>query len=151
MKKTITYKELQKFDNTATNYLIREGYFIPPTKTEAGKFSDKEGTKLVGNIKNVIKQWQKHLETYADELDNIQRNHAAVDEKTKVLLPKNPDGSRPYTIDGEIALKKAIKELADSEIEIHVRITEGELNLTAEEKEAFNGIVIPAFVVEDLE
>jgi len=160
MKKSVTYKKLQQFDTLATNYLINNGYFTPavPAKdgipAKAGGFTDKTPTKLVANIKNIIKQSDKLYEGFAERKAEILIDNCAVDDKTKVILyDESKDGSGnlirnyKYTKDQQKAVNKALKELSEQEVEIHVRITEGELTLTDEEKEAFNGIVIPEFTI----
>ena len=106
----------------------------------------KEENKICVSIKNFSKQLQKVFEEYNDDRDTLQLNNCAVDEKTKVIL-KDEKGNRQFTVEGEIKLKKDLKDLLLKEVEIHSRIPEGidELiaGLTEEEKEAFAGIVIP--------
>lgn len=158
MKKTVTYKQLQQFDILATNYLVNNGYFINPTPAKgdepakAGGFTTKEPTKLVANIKNIIKQSDKLYEGFSEEKTNILIDNCAVDDKTKAILydeSKDAVGNTirnyRFTKEGQKEVNKKIKELLEKEVEIHVRITEGEFDLTTEEKEAFNGIVIPEF------
>ncbi len=153
MKKSITYKDGQRLNNVIFNYFITKGYFIagiPATAdspAKPGRWSDLKPTKLVANMKNIDKQWAKIFEEYTSLRDDLQLDHCATDEKTKVIL-MNENGSRKFTVEGEKALKKAIKELDEKEVELHVRITtEGIDDLSDAEKEVFNGILIPAFEV----
>ncbi|MEK6879217.1 MAG: hypothetical protein AABY22_06385, partial [Nanoarchaeota archaeon] len=130
---------LQKFDNAATLYLIKNEYF------KDGKFTDKPVTKLVSNMKNIIKQGGKHFEEFKELSNDIQIDHCAVDEKTKVIL-REENGSYKFTKEGLKECNKAIKELVEKKVIIHVRITEGEWELTDDEKEIFSGILIPEIV-----
>lgn len=135
MKKSQTYRELQRFDNIATAYLRREGYF------DENGWTKKEPTKLVSNIKNVIKQAGKLFEVYKEKVDDLSIDHCLVDEKTKAIL-REENGAYKF---GKEELKKfnaAIKELSNSSVEVHTRITEGEWDLTDEEREVFSGLVI---------
>lgn len=138
MKKSVTYRELQKFDNLATAYLRRNEYFDDKGWTK------KEPTKLVTNIKNVVKQCAKHFETYKELVDEIHIDNCLVDEKTKAIL-REENGTYKFSKEGLKEVSKKIKDLAGTSVDLHVRITEGNLDLSDEEKEAFNGIVIPAF------
>lgn len=147
MKKQLSYKELQKFDNIATSYLIREGYYIPPSVPKEGEpmkpgyFSPKPSTKLVANIKNIVKQANKHFEDYREKDADLAVDNCAVDEKTKAILM---DGDKyRFTQEGMKAYTKARRELSETKVEIHVRITEGEWDLSDEEREVFEGVVIP--------
>lgn len=164
MKKTITYKQLQVLDSAATAYLIRTDYFVPmipacgDTPAVPGRFTDKEDTKLSKNIKNIIKQGNKLFEEYNELKADILLDNCLVDEKTKAILyddSKDANGNvvRNYRFskEGHRAANKAVKDLANKEIEIHVRITDGDWDLTDEEKEAFNGILIPEFKMEEVE
>ncbi|MEK6882525.1 MAG: hypothetical protein AABY22_23085 [Nanoarchaeota archaeon] len=135
MKTEKTYKELQSFDNAATLYLIKNEYF------KDGKFTDKATTKLVSNMKNVIKQAGKHFEEFKELGNDIQIDYCSVDEKTKVIL-YNQDKSYQFTKEKLKECNKAIKELAEKKVTVHTRITDGEFELTDEEKEAFSGILI---------
>ena len=109
------------------------------------KHVDKEN-KICASIKNFTKQLTQIFENYNDEKDTLQLNNCAVDEKTKVIL-KDEKGNRQFTVEGEIKLKGEIKELNKKEVEFHSRIAEGIedliAELTDEEKETFEGIVIP--------
>lgn len=136
MKKEKSYRELQQLDNIATAFLKRNGYF------DENGWTKKEPTKLVTNLKNILKQAGKHFDSYKEKVEDLSIDHCLVDEKTKAIL-REANGA--YKFDKE-ALKKfnsAIKELASTNVELHVRITEGEWDLTDEEKEAFSGILIP--------
>lgn len=149
MKKQLTYQQLQKFDNLATSYLIRNGYFIPSDGRIPGKFTDEKPTKLVLNMKNVIKQAGKHFETYKELANDIRLDNCLVDEKTKAVLYEADGVNFKFSKDGLREVTKAIKDLSQTEVEIHIRITEGDLALTDEEKEAFNGIIISEFKPEE--
>lgn len=151
----ISYKRLQKFDDAATKYLIENGYFIAgkkatdTTPATDGKFTDKKETILVANLKKVIKQGNKHFEEYASKIDDLQLDHVAIDEKTKVIL-KDAKGMRQFTVEGEKALKADIKKLAEQEdLVIYPRITQGDWQLSDYEKEAFSGLVIPEIKSEE--
>ncbi len=155
MKKKITYKKLQEFDKMATNYLVKNGYFTPAVfkdghPVSAGEFTNKEQTKLVANMKNIVKQGKKAFEEFTELQNNIYIDNCAVDEKTKVMI-LDAKGGYQFTPEKQKEVYKKIKELVISEIEIHARITEGEWGLTDEEKEAFNGIIIPEFKTEETE
>lgn len=131
MKIEKTYLELIEFHAIANRFL--------------SKNKDNEN-KLVSSVRSVItKQIKNHFDTYNDELDTIQLNNCAVDDKTKVIILG--DGKRQYTIEGQLKLKAEHKTLLNQRVDIHARIAPGidELItlLTEEEKEAFSGIVIP--------
>lgn len=156
MKKPITYNQLQRFDIVATNYLIREGYFNPHVPAIGDKpakrayYTDKPITKLVANIKNVIKQGDKLYETFNEKQNNILIDNATVDEKTNAILYDDSHDAKGnlirnyrFTKDQQKEVNKQRKNLLNETVEIHSRITNGEFDLTEEEKEAFSGIVIP--------
>ena len=136
MKKEQSYKELQRFDNLATAYLRREGYF-----DETG-WTKKEPTKLVSNIKNVLKQAGKLFEEHKEKVEDLSIDHCLVDEKTKAIL-REANGAYKFEKEELKKFNTAIRELANSKVEIHIRITEGDWDLTDDEKEVFSGIVIP--------
>lgn len=136
MKKLQTYKELQTFDNLATAYLKREGYF------DENGWTKKEPTKLVSNLKNVLKQAGKLFEEYKEKVEDLSIDHCLVDEKTKAIL-REANGAYKFEKEELKKFNTAVRELANSKVDIHIRITEGDWDLTDDEKEAFNGIVIP--------
>lgn len=138
MKTEKTHKEIRELDATISLYFINNGYWDKEKK----QFSKKELTKLSHNMKNIKKQAEKILEQYTSDRDDLQIDHCAIDEKTKAML-KHPDGTRQFTQDGEKKLKAALKNLDETKVTIHARITEGEWDLTDEEKEVFSGILIP--------
>ena len=154
MKKEFSYKQLQKFDNFATSYLIKNGYYSVGSPGGDGKepipagFTNKENTKLSANIRNIIKQWQKCFAEYKETLDDLELDHCAVDDKTKVVLTDSK-GQRMFTPEKAKLLKKAIREFSETNVVINVRITEGDWELTDEERDAFNGLVIPEFNTEE--
>lgn len=132
MKTKKTYLELIKFNAVAGVYL------------EKNKESE---NKICVALKNVIKkQVVKHFENYNEEVDILQLNNCATDEKTRVIL-KDEKGNRQFTVEGELKLKKESKLLLAQTVEMHQRIPEGIddliAKLTDEEKEYFSGIVIP--------
>lgn len=162
MKKTVTYKQIYNFDTVAMAYLTKEGFYIQPVAAKGdepakpGKYTDAPLTKLATNIKKVIKQTDALYEEFNEKKTDIFLDAASVDDKTKVILYDDvKDGlgniSRNYrfTVEKQKEVNKKIKELMNREVEIHVRITEGEWKLTDEEREAFNGIVIPEFTPEE--
>ena len=162
MKKSITYKRLHKFDVVATAYLIENGYYVSAisaigeTPSKAAKYTDKVPTKLVANIKNIIKQTDALYEDFNEKKTIIFIDNALEDDKTKAILyddTKDGNGNvvRNYKFskDGQKKVNEEVKKLMNEEVEIHVRITEGELGLTEEEKDAFNGIVIPEFTPDE--
>lgn len=164
MKKSVSYKRLQQFDTLATNYLINNGYFTPavPAKGDVpalpGGFTKKPATKLVENIKKIIKQTDKLYDGFAEEKADILLDNCLVDEKTKAILydeSKDDKGSivrnYKFTVAQQKEVNKKIRELSLKEVEIHVRITEGDLDLTDEEREAFSGIVIPEQIPPPIE
>lgn len=148
MKKEISYKELQKFDNFATSYLIRTGYFVPAqlqtkdSPMKPGFFTEKKATKLVANLKNLIKQANDHFDVYKEKQTELYVDNCAVDEQTKAILLDERGGYK-FTKEGQKKLIKDLKELNNSKVEINIRITEGEWELSDEEAEAFSGLAIP--------
>lgn len=136
MKKAQSYKELQRFDNLATAYLKREGYF------DENGWTKKEPTKLVSNIKNVLKQAGKLFEEYKEKVDDLSIDHCLVDEKTKAIL-REENGAYKFEKEELKKFNTAIRELANSKVDVHIRITEGDWDLTDDEREVFSGIVIP--------
>ena len=141
MKAERTYKELQKFDGISTKYMVANGYYVF-AEDGKGSYTEKEPTKLVTNIKNVIKQITKHFEEFNELAEEQRIDNCSVDEKTKIIL-REPDRSYKFTKEGLKALNKAFKELENTKVEIHIRITEGEWELSDDEKEVFSGLVIP--------
>lgn len=153
-----SYKDLKKFDDVSTEYMIKEGYYIdavPAKGEDPGKkpqFTDKTPTKLILNIKNVGKQIAKLFEDFQEKVTEIQLDHCAVDESKKPpVIMYNDRGGLCFTVEKQKELNKKIKELWNEETEIHSRITEGDFSLTDEEKEAFSGIVIPDLVPDPVE
>ncbi len=148
MKKSLTYKQIQKFDTAATQYLIKNGYYNnakEETATSPAKsagWTKKENTKLTANMRNVIKQIAQHFKDYSELLDDLQLDHCSVDDKTKTIL-LDEKGNRKFTVEGLRAYRKDVKKLDEKEVEIHIRITEDEWELTEEETELFSGIIIP--------
>lgn len=101
------------------------------------------------------KQLVKRFEDYNDEVDDLQRNNCLTDDAKKGAIMKDERGERMYSIAGETKLKAEIKLLKEKKVEIHSRIVEDiddlikDLNET--EKEAFEGIFIPAAISEKSE
>lgn len=126
-----SYLQLINFNNVSASYLAK----------------NKEGeNKLCSAINRFNKQLKTIFEEYNDERDTLQLNNCVVDEKTKVIL-KDATGNRQFTVDGEMKLKKGLKELVKKTVECHDRIPEGIDDIISSlsdfEKEAFSGIVIP--------
>lgn len=135
-----TYRQLQEFDTIAVNYLANNGYIAD------NAFTKKENTKFTASLRNVMKQINKHYELMNDELDTIRIQHAATDDKTKVLL-KDEKGAYMFTPEKLVELKKAIKNFRETEVEIYDRLVPIEdvpKDLTEDEAEVFANIVIPA-------
>lgn len=147
MKKSLTYNEIKKFDVLATEYLVNNGYYIKQKKDSDGnitngKFTDKENTKLTANIRNIIKQFNKHFELYQELKDDILRDNCSVDDKTKIIL-RDEKGGYKFTVEQEKNIIRQTKELDKQQVDVNVRITDGEWILSEDEIEIFNGIVIP--------
>lgn len=138
MKIQKTYSELFTFNSVGGTYLQRH--------------AENKENKLAVAIKNFSKQLTKIFEGFNDEKDNLQLDHCVVDPTTKIIL-KDAQGVRQYTVEGEKALKKALKEFEKTKIECHARIPSTlETSLIEElseiEKEAFSEIVIPKQEIE---
>lgn len=127
-----TYKDLLALQMECTTYLIRNDFF------KDGKWTDKPHTKMVTAMKNVLKQAEKHLTEYNEELDNLRVKFCLEDEKTKAVL-KDEDGAYKFSKDGIVQLKTAIKEFEKTEIEMHQRLVEG-AESEIEDYESFTGI-----------
>ena len=156
MKVEKSYKELQAFDNVATAYLIKHGFFKINPETKQGDFTNKEITKLVANMKKIIKQGQELFAEYSEKVADLKIDYCSVDEKTKAILyddvPNSKGGvDRNYRFTKERLkeFNKKVKELADEKVELHARITDGEWELTDDEKDAFSGLLIPEIKKED--
>lgn len=154
MKKSITYKEAQILNNMLSNYFVDNGYWDVEKKTWSEKCT-KEPTKLFVNMRNIKKQVEELQIEYNEKVDDLRLDNCATDEKTGVILHTDVVGKdgqitqiKQFTPAGTKKFNKEVKELLEKEVDIHVRITEGEFNLTDEQKEHFNGILIPAFKVE---
>lgn len=135
-----TYRQLQEFDTIAANYLANNGYIAD------NAFTKKENTKFTASLRNVMKQINKHYELMNDELDTIRIQHAATDDKTKVLL-KDEKGAYMFTPEKLVELKKAIKNFRETEVEIYDRLVPAEdvpKDLIEDEIEIFTNVVIPA-------
>lgn len=134
MKAIKNYTQLFEFNSIAQNYLQKNN-----------------DNKISASISNVLKRLKPLFEDYNDERDTLQINNCLVDEKTKAML-KHPDGSRMFSREGEINLKKQIKELNQRTIEFHPIIADGIedliIGLEKYERDAFSGIVIPEIIVE---
>jgi len=139
-----TYRQLQEFEAVAANYLANNGYIAD------NAFTKKENTKFTASLRNVMKQIGKHYEVMNEEIDTIRIQHAATDDKTKVLL-KDDKGAYMFTPEKLIELKKAIKDYRETEVDIHQRLISAEdapTDLTEEEIEVFENIVIPTKTAE---
>lgn len=145
-------------------YMTNEGYYTEakPAKGEEpavpSKPTEKDPTKLVENIRRVLRQTDKFYADFNDKKTDIFLDHAVVDDKTKAILyddVKDGNGNvirnYKFTKDGQKKVNEAVKKLMNEEVDVNVRITDGEWKLSYEEKDAFNGIVIPEFKSEDLD
>lgn len=135
-----TYRQLQEFEALAANYLANNGYIAD------NAFTKKENTKFTASLRNVMKQIGKHYELMNDEIDTIRIQHAATDDKTKVLL-KDEKGAYMFTSEKLVELKKAIKDFRETEVDIYQRFVDAgsiPTDLTEDEIEVFSNIVIPA-------
>lgn len=157
MKVKKSYKEVREINFSISNYLVSNGYW----DVEKGKFSKKDETKLVAYMKKVKKECELICgpDDYGDKKDDLQIKHCLKDEKTKAILMADTCGAdgktytrvRQYSEEGELALKKALKELDATEVELNVKIADGDWDLTEEEKEIFSGILIPEIKKESSE
>lgn len=152
----VSYKRLKEFDDVSTAYMVKNGYYVEgvPAKGDVPEkkpyFTDKAPTKLIVNIKNIGKQIKKAFETYSEKLTDLNLDYCAVDESKKPpVIMYNELGGLCFTIEKQKELNKKRKELYESEVDIYPRITEGEFELTDEEKDAFSGIVIPEIHEEE--
>jgi hypothetical protein len=136
MKTQKSYKMLQAFSHIANGYLIKNGYI------QDNKYTDKEPTKLVLNIKTVLKDLETISQSMMVKIDNLGIDLCLEDPITKAVL-YNEKGGYQYTKENLKIFNAKARDLSDSLIDIDARITEGELSLTNEEKEYFSGIVIP--------
>ena len=142
MRVTKTYQELNTFSIIAAIY-VRDQAIV----------NKEHENKLVQAIKLIAKQLKPIFENYEDEKDTLQLNNCLVDEKTKAVLYDDVTVGnevrrlRKFTAAGEIKLKKEIKLLDLTEVEVHPRILEGidDLILTLSEQQlvAFSGLIIP--------
>lgn len=134
-----TYRQLQEFEAVAANYLANNGYIAE------NAFTKKENTKFTASLRNVMKQIGKHYESMNEEIDTIRIQHAATDEKTKVLL-RDDKGGYMFTPEKLIELKAALKSFRETAVEIYERLVDADAvpsDLTEEEIEVFESIVIP--------
>ena len=142
MKAERTYKELQEFDNAATAYLVANGYYDKDNR----RFTDKEPTKLVSNMRNVIKQCSKHFEEFEECMEELRIDHCSVDEKSKVIL-RELDKTYKYTKEKLKELNTAAKNLRNEKVVIHERMTvlekDQKWDLSEEEIRCFGGLIIP--------
>ena len=135
-KKEISYKQVLQLQVEANTFLFNKGYI-----NEKGELTDKPQPKIVPAIKNVLKQTDKIMAEYNDELDNLRLDHCLVDEKTKAVL-KDEKGNYRFSVDGTKKLKADIKKLLEEKVEIHQRIVQ-DSEVDPEEYESFIGILIP--------
>lgn len=137
MKKQTTLNQLAEFDQVASAYLSKNGFI------EDLKYTTKVETKLTSAIKSIFKQYQKALKDIQSDIELININNCLDDPNTKEIL-KDEKGNFKYSKEGLINRKKEIKAIFDKKIDIHDRIIDSfPSNLTEEEIEMFQGIVIP--------
>ena len=142
MKKTITYKELLQLQAQANAYLIEKGFLILETKDgqKAYNWSDKPLTKLVHGIKNVLKQIDKLIPDYNEELETLRIDNCLADEKTGALLKEADLKTYKFSASGAKKFNTAFKELQKKEVEVHVRIQDEKVDLY--QYDMFNGILV---------
>ncbi|MGA4923211.1 hypothetical protein, partial [Bacillus subtilis] len=70
-------------------------------------------------------------------MEDLSIDHCLVDEKTKAIL-REANGAYKFEKEELKKFNTAVRELSNSAVEVHVRITEGDWDLTDDEKEAFN-------------
>lgn len=142
MKKTITYKELLQLQAQANAYLIEKGFLILETKDgqKAYNWSTKEPTKLVHGIKNILKQIDKLIPDYNEELEIIRIDNCLADEKTGALLKESDLKSYKFSASGAKKFNQDFKALQNKPVEVHVRIQEEKVDLY--QYDLFNGILV---------
>lgn len=130
-KTSKSYLEIIAFANSARIYLEKN--------------AEREN-KLCVSLRSVLKQTNKLLDEYNEQLNECQLDNCAVDEKTKVIL-KDEKGHLKFTVDGQKKVNKFQRELLEKSIDLHQRIRpeHDELlaGLTGDEREDFSDIVIP--------
>ena len=131
-----TYSDLIRLSNVINAYLEKN--------------KDAEN-KICASVKLVKKQLPKAFDEFNDLRDTAQINNCAVDEKG--IIVKNEKGERQFTPAGEIKLKSDLKDLLNTEVELHSRISEGIEDLipalTDDEKELISELVIPKVEVQE--
>lgn len=142
MKIEKTYPELVRFNKIAQMYIER---------TSTDQYGALPENKLCVAIRSIQKkQFPKISEEFNNYLDDARIDYCATDSNGVIL--RGEDNAYMFTKDGMRELKKKIREINEKPFTLDARIVEGidELiaALTPEEKEVFNGIVIPAFDAE---
>ena len=126
MKKT--YQEIANFIGTAQAY-------------QADEKRTKE-TKFTYALRKVVKSCQKLWESYIEQREDIDVEHAATDPKTHVILRDEQGGGISYTKDGMRARQKALRELFQQEVTVtSFGVATWPADLTDTERDAFEDFV----------
>ena len=140
MTTTITNRQLIALNNALVKFIDSN---IPP-KTEESKKT--EPTKFLTAAKNLYRKQVVLLVTnYNDKIGDMRDLSAATHPVNKTIL-KDANGQHEFTPEGSVKFKKEIKKALEETIEIHQRIVPIEdipTDLTDDEKEAFENILIP--------
>lgn len=137
MKSHKTCAQIVTFNNVANAYLAK---FSGDTDQR-----NPCETKLCAPIRKIQKtEVSRVFEAYNDRLMDIRRDNCAVHPETQIIL-RETNGQYAYTREGEKACAAEIKKLNAEKFEIngYDGTFEMDLSLTAEEKEAFAGFVLP--------
>ena len=131
MKIEKTFKQVIEFDIISGNYL---------SKVKKG-----EETAFSKCLESVNKQVRKIFPEYQEKRDFIRMAGCVKDEKTSRLILDDKDYT--FTAEGLTAVKAKLKELDQETVTIHQRILpeNNDVELTAIEKECFEGFVIDLF------
>lgn len=125
-----TYRDLITFLTTANNWLAAPAH--------------QADTKFRWGLHKVAKAADKLLSDYRDKVADTERDHAAEDEKSKVIL-RNERGGVEFTKAGQTTRDAEVRVLFESPVEIAPYMAKNPpKDLTGVEREAFAGFVLPA-------
>lgn len=129
-----TNREIVTFLNIGRNWLQEHG---------------KVDSKFRYALNKLCKRFTKLEERLNDQLGDNAIEHCSVDEKTKVLL-RDANGQLQFTKEGIRARNLANKDLMETEVEIESHyVTEISETVSIDDKEVFEGFVIPGPAVSD--
>lgn len=133
-KTKVTFKQLREFKEVVDSMFRKEGF---------------ENTKLGYAIKKFIqREVAPIVKKYNAELDDIQIEHALVDEKTKAVLLNESGKGRPFQYDkeGTKAVNKAENALVEKwdkeEFEVEPYLCKEPVIVTESEMEVLKGLVL---------